>query len=67
LTFLVHLYTLEKFEKDELLAWHYQEEYFIDVLNGERTVQKCREDLASFRNTKYYTGSNPKYKKLIEE
>jgi len=36
-------------------------------LNGERTVQKCREDLASFRNTKYYTGSNPKYKKLIEE
>ena len=58
---------LEKFEKDELLAWNYQAEYFIDVLNGELSIQECRENLASFRNSKYYTGSNPKHKEIIED
>ena len=58
---------LDKFEQDELEAWGYQKQYFIEVLNGELPIQECRENLASFRNSRYYTGSNPKYKKIIED
>jgi len=58
---------IDKFEEDELEVWRYQKKYFIDVLNGELPIQDCRENLASFRNSIYYTGSNPKYKKIIED
>ena len=55
----------EDFEKDELGAWSYSEEYFIDVLNGDLSLEECRENLASFRNSEFYTGTNQKYKELL--
>lgn len=55
------------FEKDELNTWNYFPEYFIDLLNGEITLDEIRENLASFRNSKYYTGNNKKYKSIIED
>ena len=51
------------FTPEELQVWsQYMEVYFLEVLNGEKTLAEAQEDLASFRNTKYYTGDDPKYK-----
>ncbi len=59
---------IDKFEIDELLAWGFiLEQFFLDVLNGELPIKECRENLSSFRNSRFYTGSNPKYKKIIED
>lgn len=58
---------LNDFEKEELNAWNYFPEYFIDLLNGEISLDEIKENLASFRNSKYYTGTNPKYKEIIED
>ena len=56
-----------KFEKEELLAWNYVEEHFIDLLNGEISLEETRENLASFRNSEYYTGTNDKFKNIEEK
>lgn len=55
------------FEKDELNAWNCLEEYVIDLLNEELTLNEFKENLASFRNSRFYTGNNPKYKEIIED
>jgi hypothetical protein len=56
------------FEKAELRAWgYYLDGYFLDVLNGETSLEEARENLSSFRNSKHYTGSDPKYKEIIED
>ena len=45
-----------KFEEEEFGAWHgYALYHFLEVLNGEKSLETAREDLASFRNSKYYT------------
>lgn len=43
----------------ELRVWSYRDDYFVEVLNGEKTLDEAREDLASFRNTPSYTGDDP--------
>ena len=54
---------MEKFEIEEFVAWcGHAETYFLEVLNGEKTIETAREDLASFRNSKYYTGTNEEFK-----
>jgi len=56
------------FEEEELKVWrHRAAAYFLDVLNGETSLEEARENLASFRNSKYYTGTKEKYKEIIEE
>lgn len=53
-----------KIEKEELNVWgRYITDYFLEILNGEKSVSETLEDLKSFRNTKYYTGDNPKFKR----
>ncbi len=56
-----------KFEKEELNAWNYALDYFLDVLNGELSVEEARENLSSFRNNKYYTGTKEEFKKILED
>lgn len=56
----------DKIEKEELQAWNYLEDRLLDILNGEYDLEKAREDIKSFRNSEYYTGTNPEYKKLVE-
>lgn len=50
-------------EKEEFNArrW-YTEDYLLDVLNWEKTIEELREDLLSFRNTEYYTWTRDIYK-----
>lgn len=55
-------------EKEELDAWNgHQDSYFLDVLNGETSLDEARENIMSFRNSKYYTGTQEKYKSIIED
>lgn len=57
-----------KFEHDELGAWgHHVESHFLDVLNGDTSLEEARSNLASFRNSEYYTGSNERYSTLKAE
>jgi hypothetical protein len=56
-----------KFEREELDAWKsYGLDYFLDVLNGETPIEEARENLQSFRNSEFYTGTNEEYKKIKE-
>lgn len=53
----------DKFKLEELNAWEpYGREYFIDILNKEKDLDEAINDLNSFRNTKFYTGPDNKYK-----
>ena len=54
----------EKIKKEELKAWGYLEERLLDILNKEYNLKEAIEDIKSFRNTKYYTGTNKKFKKI---
>ena len=50
-------------EEEEFKAWNGHEVYYmVQVLNGEKTISEFKEDLLSFRNSEYYTGTNKKYK-----
>ena len=50
------------FEIAEFRAWGgYTEDYFLEVLNGEKSIEQARDDLESFRNSEYYTGTKGKY------
>ena len=51
-------------EKEELRAWNYAIDHFLEVLNGEKSVETAREDILSFRNSKYYTGTKSEYKSI---
>jgi len=58
----------EKFEKEEFNAWlGHALDYFLEVLNEEKSVETAREDLASFRNSEYYTGTREEFKRIIED
>lgn len=54
----------EQIETEELKAWGYLEERLLDILNKEYDLEEAIEDIKSFRNTKYYTGTNKKFKKI---
>lgn len=55
-------------EIEEFRAWNgYESDYFLEVLNGEKSLKQAREDILSFRNSKYYTGTNPKYKEVKDD
>ena len=56
-----------KFEIEELDTWHHALDYFLDLLNGEADLEETRENLLSFRNTKYYTGRNKEYIEIKEK
>jgi hypothetical protein len=55
-------------EIEELKAWNiHTEYYFWQVLNGEKPLKEAIEDIKSFRNSRWYTGTQEKYKKIGEE
>lgn len=49
------------FTVSELQTWAYRDDYFVEVLNGEKSLEEAREDLLSFRNTDNYTGDDPEF------
>ena len=58
---------MNKIKIEELSAWKpYIKDYFLDVLNNPHLIKEFREDILSFRNTKYYTGVENKYKKELK-
>jgi hypothetical protein len=58
----------ETIEKEELGAWGiYALDYFLEVLRGEKTIEKAREDILSFRGSEFYTGSKEIQKDLKGE
>lgn len=57
---------IDDFTVAELQTWEHRDTYFVQLLNGEISLETAREDLASFRNGKWYTGDNPKYQELKE-
>lgn len=55
----------EGIEFEELDAWGiHTDSYFLDVLNGDTSLEEARENIKSFRNSKYYTGTKEEYKKI---
>jgi hypothetical protein len=40
-----------KFTKEDLSLWIYKDDYFVDILNGEYSVEEAREDLISLMET----------------
>ena len=54
----------DQIEIEELNAWEYLEENLLDILNKEYNLEEAIEDIKSFRNTKYYTGTNKQFKKI---
>lgn len=59
------------FEIEEMDAWQglledHSRTYFIEVLNGEKSLEEAREDLASFRNSEWYTGTREEFKEIKE-
>lgn len=55
------------FTTEELAVWGHRDEYFVEILNGEKTVEEAREDLASFRNNPSYTGNDPELMEVVED
>jgi len=53
----------DKVEVEELEAWGYLEERFVTILNREYDLDEAIEDIKSFRNTQWYTGTKDKFKK----
>lgn len=51
-----------KIEPEELKTWGWLEEKLLDILNKEYDLEEAIEDIKSFRNTEYYTGTNEKFK-----
>lgn len=57
----------DRIEIEELEVWNYQKERLLDLLNGDVSVEQSVEDIKSFRNSIYYTGTNPDYKIVKED
>ena len=53
----------DKIEIEELKTWRYLEDRLLDILNKEYDLEQAIEDIKSFRNTEYYTGTNKKFNK----
>lgn len=59
--------TFEDFEEEELDVYDNGalRTYVTQLLKGEMTPDEFQENIISFRNSTYYTGTNDKYKTLI--
>ena len=55
------------FTVEELQVWSYRDDYFVEVLNGEKSLEEAIEDLSSFRNTSRYRGSDAELAVIKEE
>lgn len=56
----------EKIELEELDTWKpYIADYFLDVLNGETSLEEARDNILSFRNTEHYTGTKEEHKEVL--
>ena len=49
---------------EELLAWGSLEDRLVDILNKEYDLDEAIEDIKSFRNSKWYTGTEDKFKEI---
>ena len=55
-------------EYEEFKAWNGNALYYLlEVLNGEKSIETLKEDLLSFRNSTYYTGTNDTYKQIYDK
>ncbi len=55
-------------EIEEFKAWHGNTEYYLlEVLNGNKSLEEFKEDLLSFRNSEFYTGTKEEYKIIKDE
>lgn len=47
---------MNKFTEDDLEAcWHFHKTYLVEILNGEYTLERAREDLTSLVGSKWDT------------
>ena len=55
-------------EIEEFKAWSGHTEYYLlEVLNGKKSLEEFKEDLLSFRNSEFYTGTKEEYKIIKDE
>ena len=58
---------MKPFTVEELRVWSYRDDYFVEVLNGEKSLEQAIEDLSSFRNTAKYTGNDAELAVIKDE
>ena len=49
---------------EELSAWGYLDLKLVDILNKDYDLDEAIEDIKSFRNSKWYTGTEDKFKEI---
>ena len=52
---------------EELEAWGYLDLKLVDILNKEYDLDEAIEDIKSFRNSKWYTGTEDKFKEIKDD
>ena len=52
---------------EELLAWGSLEDRLVDILNKEYDLDEAIEDIKSFRNSKWYTGTKDTFKEIKDD
>ena len=57
----------DKVEIEELAAWNYLEDRFTTVLNKEYDLDEAIEDIKSFRNSEWYTGTKDTFKEIKDD
>ena len=58
---------MNKIKKEELIAWSYLEDRFIEILNKDYNLDEAIEDIKSFRNSVFYTGTEDKFKEIKDD
>jgi len=54
-------------EEQELLAWGYLDDRLINILNKKYDLDEAIEDIKSFRNSKWYTGTKDTFKEIKDD
>ena len=56
--------TVLEIKIEELAAWGYLDLKLVDILNKDYDLDEAIEDIKSFRNSKWYTGTEDKFKEI---
>lgn len=57
----------KEIQVEELRAWSDPEYHFLELLNGNITLEETLENILSFRNSKFYTGNEPEFMVIFNE
>ena len=52
---------------EELAAWGYLDLKLVDILNKDYDLDEAIEDIKSFRNSVFYTGTEDKFKEIKDD